>query len=74
MRERGLTWVKIAHEKEGTLADYLKSYTILGAVYNLGQAWSQVTSKNMKGVWNKILKRQEEKPHEAPVEEIVGWI
>ena len=60
-----------AHATHDTLADILNSYTIKDAVKNIGEAWSQVTSKNMRGVWNKLLQRTNQEPHEPPVEEIV---
>ena len=41
---RRITFSK-AHEKEGTLADFLKDHTILDAIYNLDNAWKHVTQK-----------------------------
>ena len=45
-----------AHETHKTLAEFLKDYDILDAVYNLGNAWRQITKKNMRSVWNPLLK------------------
>ena len=50
-----LTFAK-AHETHETLADFLKDYDILQAVYNFASAWKQITKKNMRAVWNPLLK------------------
>ena len=67
---RKITFSK-AHETHETLSDFLKEYTILDAVKNLGLAWSQVTSKAMRGVWQPLLQRPNQPLYEPPVEEIV---
>lgn len=67
---RKITFSK-AHETHETLSDFLKEYTILDAVKNLGLAWSQVTSKAMRGVWQPLLQRPNQPLYAPPVEEIV---
>ena len=67
---RKITFSK-AHESHDTLADFFKDFTIMDAVKNLGDAWSQVTAKNMRGVWQPLLKRPEKNDYEPPVEEII---
>lgn len=67
---RKVTFSK-AHETHECLADFLKDYTILDAVKNLATAWDHVTTKNMRGVWQPLLKRPNENFYEPPVEEIV---
>ena len=59
-----------AHEKNSTLAEFLKTYNIYNAVQNFGQAWGQITRKNMRGVWNNLLQRTE-KAYEPPITEII---
>ena len=63
-----ITFAK-AHEKCDTLAEFYKIYDILQAVKNFGQAWNQVTKRNMRGVWNKLLQRDD--TYESPVNEII---
>ena len=67
---RKITFSK-AHETHDTLADFFKEFTIMDAVKNLGDAWSQVTAKNMRGVWQPLLKRPEQNDYKPPVEEII---
>ena len=50
-----LTFQK-AHETHETLADFLKDYDVLQAVKTFGRAWHQITKKNMRAVWNPLLK------------------
>ena len=45
-----------AHETHETLADFLKDYDVLQAVNNFANAWRQITRKNMRAVWNPLLK------------------
>ena len=56
-----ITFAK-AHETHETLADFLKDYDILQAVKNFASAWSQVTKRNMRAVWNPLLQRDETYP------------
>ena len=63
-----ITFTK-AHETHKTLAAFLKDYDILQAVNNFANAWSQVTKKNMRAVWNPLLQRNEN--YESPVNEII---
>ena len=65
-----------AHETHQTLTEFLREYTILDAIPNIAKACSDVTPKNMKGVWNKILSRTREDQivHESPLEQIVEEI
>ena len=51
------------------LADFLKDYDILQAVKNFASAWSQVTKRNMRAVWNPLLQRDE--TYESPINEII---
>ena len=53
-----------------TLMEFLKAYHVLNAVENFGQAWSQITRKNMRGMWNKVLLRTE-KGYESNTNEII---
>ena len=39
-----ITFTK-AHEKCSTMIEFLKTYNILNAVENFGQAWVQITKK-----------------------------
>ena len=50
-----LTFAK-AQQTHETLADFLKDYDILQAVYNFGHAWKQITKKNIRAVWNTLIK------------------
>ena len=53
-----------------TLIEFLKAYNVLNAVEHFGQAWSQITRKNMRGMWNKLLLRTE-KTYESNTNEII---
>ena len=48
-----------AHETHNTLVEFYKDYKITDAVQNFGKAWSEITQKNMKGVWKKLLLKVE---------------
>ena len=52
-----ITFAK-AHTTHNSLIEFYKDYDILKAVRNLGEAWSQVTENNMKGVWKNLLQRE----------------
>ena len=44
-----------AHETHETLVEFYKDFTVYDAVINFGEAWSQITQKNMAGVWKKLF-------------------
>ena len=48
---------KITFQKtHETLADFLKDYDVLQAVNNFANAWRLITRKNMRAVWNPLVK------------------
>ena len=62
-----------AHETHDTLVEFFKDFTVLDAVNNFGDAWKEISEKNMRGVWEPLLKRKEA-PTEIRVDEIVSEI
>ena len=62
-----------AHETHDTLVDFFKEFTVLDAVKTFGDAWKEVSERNMRGVWEPLLKRKEA-PVEMKVDEIVTEI
>ena len=62
-----------AHETHNTLVEFYKDYDIFQAVTNFGIAWGMITQKNMKGVWKKLLPREESnEPPTEIIEEVVN--
>ena len=62
-----------AHETHDTLVDFFKDFNVLDAVKNFADAWKEVSERNMRGVWEPLLKRKEA-PVEMKVDEIVTEI
>ena len=60
-----------AHESHQTLSDFLKDYNVYDVLSNLAQAWSQITTKNMRGVWQPILQRPNQIASQQNVEKII---
>ena len=52
---RRITFSK-AHETHHTLVDFYNNFTVYDAVMNFSVAWSQVTQKNMRDIWQPLLK------------------
>ena len=54
------SWQKItfqkAHETHENLEDFLKDYEFLQTVNNFANAWCRITRKNLRAVWNPLLK------------------
>ena len=48
-----------AHETHDTLVEFFKDFTVLDAINNFGDAWKEISEKNMRGVWEPLLKRKE---------------
>ena len=69
---RKITFSK-AHETHETLVDFYQDFTVYDAVMNFGEAWSQITQKNMSGVWKPLLQRENEADIE-PIGEIIEEI
>ena len=62
-----------AHETHDTLVDFFKDFIVLDAVKNFADAWKEVSERNMRGVWEPLLKRKEAL-FEMKVDEIVTEI
>ena len=62
-----------AHETHDTLVDFFKDFIVLDAVKNFADAWKEVSERNMRGVWEPLLKRKEA-PVKMKVDEIVTEI
>lgn len=55
--------------KEGlTLKAFWEKRTILGAIYDMAEAWGQIADSTLKNGWNKLLNRQTEEMRAPEIE------
>ena len=51
--------VEASKANNKTLIEFLKSFDILKAIYMIADAWNDVPQTAMRGVWNRVLKRDQ---------------